>query len=210
MRLLRCVSILVLFALLLPTAGLTQQNAHLAFVSEYIRELGANESVRELSERELASEKDVNQLVAGIRGSTRIILELKSQISMLKGMHLNKPFEQLTDHIAAFYQQKIDLHNSFIQLSTELLSGPKPGVDYGALTAEAPKITAGLEYIDRSLFQATPLIFATLIDMKPDKQGHASRLIVTRAEREQLVRSLQTSFGKKLDQQHQNLIVGRP
>ena len=81
---------------------------------------------------------------------------------------------------------------------------------YGALTAEAPKITAGLEYIDRSLFQATPLIFATLIDMKPDKQGHASRLIVTRAEREQLVRSLQTSFGKKLDQQHQNLIVGRP
>ncbi len=92
-------------------------------------------------------------------------------------------------------------------MATTLLSGPKPGVDYGALTAEAPKITAGLEYIDRSLLQATPLIFATLIDNKPDKQGHMSRLSITRAERDKLVRDLQLGFGKKLDQDNQNLIV---
>jgi hypothetical protein len=42
----------------------------------------------------------------------------------------------------------------------------------------------------------------------PHRQGHASRLIITRAERDKLVRSLQISFGKKLvDQQEQNLIV---
>jgi hypothetical protein len=177
-------------------------------VSEYIRELAANENAREVSEREVVSEQDHNRrFAATIRGSTRIVLELNSQISMMKGMHLNGSFEKLTDNIAAFYRQKIELHNSIIQMSTAFLSAPKPDVDYDAMAADAPKITASLEYIDRSLFQATPLIFATLIDDKPDRQGHMSRLSITRAERNELVRRLQISFGTKLDQKEQNLIV---
>jgi hypothetical protein len=57
------------------------------------------------------------------------------------------------------------------------------------------------------LFEATPLIFATLIDEKPDRNGKVSRLIITRAQRDGLVRSLQLSFGKKLEQSDQNYIV---
>jgi hypothetical protein len=203
----RLAVILILFVLSFPTAGMTQETPHLTFVSEYIRELSVNEHLRELSEREVTSEQDVNRFVAMIRGSTRITLELNAQLSMLKGMHLNEPLDHLTENIAAFYQQKIELHNSMIQLSTTFLSSPKPGVDYGALAAGAPKLTAKLEYIDRSLLQATPLIFATLIDNQPDRQGHMSRLIITRAERDELVRRLQISFGKKLDQENQNLLV---
>ena len=49
-----------------------------------------------------------------------------------------------------------------------LLSGPKPGVDYGAVAAEAPKITARLDYLDRVLFEtASPLVFMSLIHPKP-------------------------------------------
>ena len=91
-------------------------------------------------------------------------------------------------------------------MSTAFLSGPEPGVDYAALAADAPKVTAHLEYVDRALFEATGAIFATLIDFRSDTQD-ASRLIVTRAERDRLVRDLQISFGKKLEQQDQNLIV---
>jgi hypothetical protein len=62
---------LILFLFLLPTAGLTQETPHLAFVSEYVRQLGANENVRELSEREVVAEKDNNnRLMASIRAST--------------------------------------------------------------------------------------------------------------------------------------------
>jgi hypothetical protein len=55
------------------------------------------------------------------------------------------------------------------------------------------------EHIDRALFQATPLVFGMLISQTPDKDGHASRLIITRAERQRLIESLQTGFGKKMD-----------
>jgi hypothetical protein len=63
--------ILILFVLLFPTVGITQETPHLTFVSEYIRELAANEGARELSEQEVNSEKDANpRLMASIRGST--------------------------------------------------------------------------------------------------------------------------------------------
>jgi hypothetical protein len=58
------------------------------------------------------------------------------------------------------------------------------------------------------LFEATPVIFATLIDDKPDKNGHMSRLIITKQDKEQLLQRIQTAFGEKLKQGHRNYIVG--
>jgi hypothetical protein len=54
-----------------------------------------------------------------------------------------------------------------------------------------------LEYIDHSLFQATPLIFATLIDPVLDANDHMSKLIITKAERKKLLAELNSYFGKK-------------
>jgi hypothetical protein len=184
------------------------ETSHLAFVSEYVRELGENERTRALGEKEVGEQNaDADKYVAMIRGSTRIIMELRSQIRMLKNMTLNKPYDTLPASIAEFYSQKINVHNQVIAMATAFLSGPQPGVDYSAMVAEAPKLTAMAEYIDRSLAETTPLIFATLIDEKPDKNGHMSRLSITRAERDALGRSLERSFGKKLDQANQNYIV---
>jgi hypothetical protein len=182
------------------------ETSHLAFVSEYVRELGINERIRALGEKELA-EQNADKYVTMIRGSTRIIMELGSQIRALQDMTLNKPYDTLPATIANFYTYKINVHNQVIAMATAFLSGPKPGVDYGAMVAEAPKFTAMIEYIDRSLAETTPLIFTTLIDEKPDKNGRMSRLSITRAERDALVRSLEMSFGKKLDQTDQNYIV---
>jgi hypothetical protein len=122
-------------------------------------------------------------------------------------MTLNEPFNGLPTSIAEFYEQKIQIHHQLIKMASALIAGPKPGVDYGSLRADAPKLTATLEHIDRALFRATPLIFATLISDKPDKEGHMSRLRITRAERDKLVRSLQNSFGNRMDSEDQNYIV---
>jgi hypothetical protein len=44
-------------------------------------------------------------------------------------------------------------------------------------------------------------------DQKPDKNGHLSHLVITKAEREQLVHALVTEFGDKIDQKNQNYTV---
>jgi len=76
------------------------------------------------------------------------------------------------------------------------------------MVAEMPKIRAFLDDIDHTLFQAaTPMVFATLIDQKPDSQNHLSHLVITKAERDKLVKDISTAFGKKLEQKDQNYIV---
>jgi hypothetical protein len=196
--------LVVAFMFLLPAVASASETSHLVFVTEYVRELEINEEMRELGENELR-EKNANEFAVMIRHSTRIIFELTAQAKIIKEMTLNQPFDKLPQSIAEFYEGKIQVHRKFIQIASAMIAGPKQGVDYGALAADAPKLTAALEYIDRSLFQATPLIFATLIAEKPDKEGHMSRLRITREERDKLVRSLQISFGDKMDAQGSKL-----
>ena len=126
---------------------------------------------------------------------------------MLKGMRLKPPFDDLTKAITGFYEQKVALHQSMIDISSAFVGGPKPDVDYGKLAAEMPKIRASLEFVDNAIFEATPLVFATLIDQKPDSRNHASHLIITKAERTKLLDDIAARFGSKLDQKNQNTTV---
>jgi hypothetical protein len=102
--------------------------------------------------------------------------------------------------LTAFDGDKIELHQRLIEISNNFVGGSKPGVDYDKLAAEMPKIRAKLEYVDRTIFEATPLVFATLIVQKPDSKNHVSHLIITKAERARLLESLTDRFGSKLDQ----------
>lgn len=183
------------------------ETSHLAFVTEYIRELAAIENIRASGEDELNQDPD-NTFSNMIHSSTLFQLELGSQISMLRGMNLNPPFEQVIPNITAFYERKILLWKRMAEIGKAFIGGPKPGVDYSKLGGEVPEIRANLEYIDRALFEATPMIFTTLIDMKADSKGHASHLIITKAERQKLLDDINTAFGEKLDQKDPHFMVG--
>jgi hypothetical protein len=184
------------------------ETSHLDFVAEYVRELAAMERIRASGEEELkqGTENDVFSIM--IHTSTLSQLELRSHTAMLRGMRLKAPYDDLIPTLAGYYKAKIELHQRMIDISSAMLAGPKPGVDYGKLAAEVPQIRAKLDFIDESVFKATPLIFATLIDMKPDSKNHASHLIVTKAERDKLIETLNDSFGPKLDEKNPTYLVG--
>lgn len=194
----------ILLGLTVPSRAQEIQN--LKFVSEYIRELGKVERLRSLAVEELKDES--NRMASCIRSGTRFELELQSQISMLQGMRLDPPFEQLPASIASFYERKIVLYKKMSDGCTAMMSGPKPGVDYDAIAAGAPKLTAEMEYIDTALFDASPLVFATLIDPVPDANNHMSKLIITKAQRNKLIADINSEFGTKLDEKDQGHIVG--
>jgi hypothetical protein len=126
---------------------------------------------------------------------------------MLKSMRLSKPFDFLIPNITAFYERKIVLWRRMREISSAFIGGPKDGVDYSNLAAEMPQIRGELDFIDQSLFQATPGVFATLIDMKADSKGHTSHLIITKEEKAGLISKLDDSFGAKLAQKDQNYTV---
>jgi len=200
--------VLVLWAIGAASQSRAEETSHLAFVTEYIRELSANENTRADAERELnASNSSRGKLSSSIHAHTLIQLELQSQIYKLKSMHLDPPFDHLIPTIITLYERKMDLFQTIIDISSTMLAGPRPGVDYGKLAAEVPKIRALLDHNDHTLFLSTPLIFATLIDQKPDSKNHLSHLIITKKEREKLIDDLTAAFGKKLEQKNQKYAV---
>jgi len=153
------------------TASAAEQRSPLAFVTEYVRELAANENVRDAASQELSTASTpIDRLFKGIHGSTGIQIELRAQVGILKGMHLNAPFDAIIPNIIKLYQTKIAFYQELTDISTNLVSGPMSNVDYGKAIAQAPKIRAALDAIDRALFQVTPAVFATLIDKKSDQE----------------------------------------
>jgi hypothetical protein len=163
------------------------ETSHLSFVKEYIREITTDEELKTSVQKELSEDKTTEEhLSTGIYASKSMQLELRSQIAMLKSMRLDSPYETLIPDLVGFYQHQIELHQSLIEISTKFLAGPKPGVDYSALAAKMPQVRAELEATQKAVFEATPLVFMTLLDMKPDSQGHVSHLIITKQERSEL------------------------
>lgn len=174
-----------------PAHGAKPETPHLNVVKEYVRELIEAEALKTNGQKELSEAKTPNeQFSAGIYYSKSTQLELRSEIRILQSMHLNDPFDTLIPSLIAFYQDQINLHQRLIDISDKFLAVPKEGVDYQALAAKLPEIRAELDDSRKSVFQAAALVFMTLIDEKPDSQGHVSHLVITKAEKAELQEQL--------------------
>jgi hypothetical protein len=206
-RSLNCVLLVGFFHFGLTSIVRAEETPHLQFVTEFIRQLGAIERVRAAAVKEMGDDK-ADKMASCVHSSTTFQLELRWQLAMLQGMQLNPPFDNLLRHLASIYQMEIDIHKRLVGICTEVLSGPKPGIDYGAMLAEVPQLRAYLENTEQSLLPAATLAFGTLIDQKPDASNHVNRLIITKVEREKLIGDLNREFGAKLDEKNPNYTVG--
>jgi hypothetical protein len=194
-----------------------KETPHYDVVAEYIRSLGAIYNIQQMAEKEYQDENVKNNptqlTMNGIRSSTRYKLELSSSIAALKRMTLKEPIDTLNPTIISFYEEKIKLHDELIKISNIFLDAAtkgaaKPGVDYSNLLAGSAEITASMEYLDEDIFKSMVLVFALLIDYKPDSEGHMSHLIITKAERQKLIDDINHLFGESLDKENKSYTVG--
>jgi hypothetical protein len=197
--------------LLLGLVGIchAKETSHYEVVSEYVRELRVMEDLRTQSLEEMNGDagKSKELMADFVHNSTLEILELKTNVSTLKEMTLATPFDTLISSVIDIYTQKIALYTALREVSEVFLQGPKEGVDYSAISTRVPEIRAENDYLDKTLFEATPLFFALLIDQRPDRDNHLSHLVITNSQRQQLISTINSTFGKKLDQSGQNYTV---
>jgi hypothetical protein len=176
----------LLMALLsaLPVLSARAESAetpHLAFVKLYIEQLEAIEEIRDAAAKELKTDPDTQRIADCVHTMTQYQLELSTQISAMQDVHLNKPLDWLPGGLVEYNKQKLDLYKQYGDACETMLAGPKPGVDYGKIVASLPKINAQVEFIDKGIFQATPAVFGSLIEMKANSHGGADHLIITKA-----------------------------
>lgn len=210
----RLVILISIYALIFSQSCNAQETSHYNVVAEFIRELGDTKTARDSAMMEVAQneglegEKKIQQtLIDAIHNCTKVDLQLNTSNYMLKSMYLEKPFETLIPSLITFNNQKIKLYEEMKDISKTIMSGPKPGVDYSVLAGRMPEIRAELEYVDKSIYQISPLIFALLIDDKPDNQNRLSHLNITKDERNNLIKSIKNYFGSSLEEKDQTWIA---
>jgi hypothetical protein len=200
------ISIAVAMAAAPIRAQTSEGAAPYQFATAYVHTLAGIEEVRDKVKKDV-SKSNVDTLTNCIRNMEAFQLELSGDVEMLKSIHLTGKVGGVPNTFAQFFEDERDTYRQMGEGCADMLQGPKPGVDYGALVANAPKLSARLEYLDESIFKVSPMVFATLIRERPDAQNHMSHLSITKAQMGELAHTIRLDFGKKLDQETQNYTV---
>ena len=175
-----------------------------AFADEYIRELGEIQDIQDAGQAEIKTAKNpMEQMADYVHTGSALILAMRTDISMLNDV---KTDPDTVKSLVGLYETQIQLNQRLIDISTAMLSGPKPGVDYGAFMAEVPQIQAKLDSMGKLYMNISNLVFAQLLNMEPDAQGHVSRLNIDQAERDGLIRHINRSFGRHLNEKNQSWV----
>ena len=133
-------------------------------------------------------------------------MTLRAQIESLSNIQLGGEYKDLTSNLIAVDTEYLNTYARMGVLCEGVLSGDASKTTQAV--TEMPKITATLDYIGKSILNASPLIFSTLIDGDhPDKENHVNRLLISTIERKQLLDEIKLQFGSKLESKNQNNIV---
>lgn len=177
------------------------------FVSDYIRALSDIEGIRANAESDLKTAKNPQEQFSSCVHTTELQMHAMADAANLAATYkLTGDSKETPALLVKYYATKGEMFNSLGGMCATMLQGPKPGVDYGKVAVGMPKLRADMEYIDKNLLLMSVMVFNALISPTPDKQGHMSRLMVTRKERDQLVHQINTGF-KKLDAKNSNYTV---
>ena len=172
------VAVLALGAICL-TAPARAATAPGAFVQLYIRQLAQMDSFGGLA-------------AACTAPNGKIAATIARQIDALKGKSFAPPFETLVPNLVQSYQRKLTLYQ---QLQTACAAPPAD---------QRREILSNIDYVNRTIVNATPVVFGTLMD---PKGAPSRRLVIGRGERARLLRLVTASFGKKINARDQSWMV---
>jgi hypothetical protein len=192
-----------------PSPGVTEKTARIALVREFVREMEVLYRLQETAKKEFAEDSSTTgKITTGIRVGTRTLFEMQESVSRLHMIGLDTRWGEFRDLLKSFHDQRMAAVQEMNQIAKAMLSGPAPGVNYGAMTARAPELTAQVEQIDKSMFtMSQPLFFALVDEGRVEADGKLHRLILNKKDRADMVHTIDTAFGRSLDDKNATSIV---
>src|SRR5258706_5269427 len=189
--------------------GATEKTARIALVREFVREMEVLYRLQETAKKEFAEDSSTaGKLTTSIRVGTRTLFEMQENVSRLHMIGLDTRWGEFRDLLNSFHNQRMLAVQEMNQMSKAMLSGPAPDVNYGAMTARAPELTAQVEQIDKSMFKMSQPLFLALVDEgRVEADGNLHHLILNKKDRTDMVHTIDTAFGRSLDDKNATSIV---
>jgi len=181
--------------------GAAEKTGRIAFVREFAREMEVLYRLQETAKKEFAEDSSTaGKITTGIRVGTRTLFEMQESVSRLDMIGLDTRWGEFRDLLKSFHNQRMMVVKEMNQMSKAMLSGPEPGVNYGAMTARAPELTAQVEQIDKTMFTMSQALFMALVDEgRVEADGNLHHLILNKKDRADMVHTIDTAFGRSLD-----------
>jgi hypothetical protein len=186
-----------------------EKNPRVQLVSEFIRELEILYRLQETAKKEVAENNSTaGQLTTGIRVGTRTLFEMDDSVRRLDMIAVDGQWAKFRDLLKQLHTHRIAVMQEMTQMAKTMLSEPKPGVDYGAMAAHAPELTAQVEQIDKSMFDIAQAFFFALVDeRRVGADGNLHHLLLTKKDRAAMVELIDKIFGPTLEDKNATNIV---
>lgn len=162
------------------------------FVDTYISQLALIEDLRAqfLQEPFNTTQEKIGSC---IRQSTRFQMELNAAARQLRSFKLEPLQKDTPDMVAFAFENKANLHGRMLKACTTAVTAASER-EVMAIAAEMPKIQAEMDYADKLIFNTAPLMTFALVDARPGPDGKMSRMVLTKTERDNMIKRLTTSF----------------
>lgn len=197
------------FVALLSSAGAAGQNSSpYDFVSTYIRALDENERIRAQAASELGG-SPLDVMSTCIASSRKYDLEISSEISRFRSFDLPGQFKEMPGLFAGLFDNKRITQVAMGEVCERALAGATAGSEkqVSATVGQIAKLRGELEFIDKAIFEGSPMAFLSLLDPQPDAQNRMSRLSITKSQVDALVKQIDRAFGAGLDDPKANYTV---
>lgn len=183
-----------------------QETLSLRFITEYLREFGAIEHIRLAEERELQAPHQ-SMVATCVESGNRYRQEIAQQMTRMRGIRVPPPSQALPGRLVELYGRKLTLYNEVVSKCTALKAGANANVSSLEVMSEVSRYNAKVDAIDHMLFATSTQAFSTLLDATPGSRDTTRRLGITLAEKQSLLRQLQSEFGAELDDDQQTYLV---
>jgi hypothetical protein len=129
-----------------------EKSPRIQLVSEFVREVEVLYRLQETAQKELAEDDSASgKIRTSIRVGTRTVFEMDDSIRRLDRIAVDGEWADTKNLLKRLDAERIRIAQEVIEMSKTMLSGPQPGVNYGAITAHLPELTAQMEQADKSV-----------------------------------------------------------
>ncbi len=176
-------------------------SAVLPFIHEYIRQLGEQHDLRLNAMSELKADRNNTLSILGteINYGTHVRMILSADRQVIVGMQLPPAFEEIRRQLLSVEDMQSKIQGQVIGISTVMTSllveGPKPGVNYGLAAAKLSQFRALLDESYRYYVDVSALIAFRLVNPKPDATGKFHFLLITKSDCASIRSQLHSEFG---------------
>jgi len=195
-RLKRLVIVSVGVLLLASSAAAQSTSANrMALVQDFIRGLGVSHEITEAFKSQSTNQNSGGAPLS--RASTGSLMSRKAgslgtSIAALNLIHLDSPDDAQVQGLIKLYEQDKSLYEEVAGIFEAVGTNP------GSPPANAANINQDsvlILQIDHAILNLTPAVFSFLVDKQGVAPGHMGRLLITKAQRQQLFDQIDMSFG---------------